>query len=496
MTFQLRNYQIDAINELRTGIASGAQAQLLMAPTGAGKTAIAAAIKQGAFAKGKRAVFIVDSLELVDQAAETFTRHGLPCGVIQGRHDLTNYAHPIQVATIQTLRHRWQEMPESLKFDLVVIDEAHVLHKAHKDLIDECKAKNVPVIGLSATPFRDGLGQVFERLVTTITTADLIAQGYLSPFKAYAPFIPNLKGIKTNANGDWQEDALAEYMGDAKIVGDVIGNWLKLAENRQTIVFASNVAHSKLLTHEFNKCGIPAAHIDGYERDPIARKQIIDDYRSGIIKVLCNVAVLTKGFDAPETSCVVLARPTKSLMLHIQMLGRGLRTANGKQDCIIIDHAGNCLRNGLPDSPLPQTLDDGKLKNSRDRKNREPGEKVEKPCAKCSFISASHVCPKCGFKPERREDVEIKDGVLYELQKEDAPTEKFTPERKRQIYAEMLWYAKSKGYSLGWAYHKCKEYCGSAPRDTKQIAAIQPSDNTMRIIQHLNIKAAKRRVAA
>jgi len=496
MTFILRDYQIQAINELRTGISQGAQAQLLMAPTGAGKTAIAAAIKQGAFAKGKRAVFIVDSLELVDQAAETFTRHGLPCGVIQGHHELTNYAHPIQVATIQTLRHRWQEMPESLKFDLVVIDEAHVLHKAHRDLIDECKAKNVPVIGLSATPFRDGLGQVFERLVTTITTADLIAQGYLSPYIAYAPFIPNLKGIKTTASGDYQEDALAEYMGDAKIVGDVIGNWLKLAENRQTIVFASNVAHSKLLAHEFNKCGIVAAHIDGYERDPIARKKIIDDYRAGRVKVLCNVAVLTKGFDAPETSCVVLARPTKSLMLHIQMLGRGLRTAGGKQNCIIIDHAGNCLRNGLPDTPLPNTLDDGKLKNSRDRKTREAGEKVEKACASCGFISASHICPSCGFKPERREDVEIKDGVLYELTKEEIPTERFTPEIKRQIYAEFLFYAKSKGYSPGWAYHKVREYCGSAPRDTKQIKPCQPSSDTMRIIQHLNIKAAKGRKAA
>jgi superfamily II DNA or RNA helicase len=496
MTFKLRDYQQEAINELRRGIAAGYQTQLLMAPTGAGKTAISAVIKQGAYQKGKRAVFIVDSLELVNQAAATFEAQGLPCGVIQGNHEMTNYSHPIQVATIQTLRHRWQQMPEALKFDLVVIDEAHVLHKAHLELIEECREKKVPVIGLSATPFRDGLGKVFDRLVVTITTGDLIQQGYLSPYRVYAPFIPELKGVKTTSNGDWQEDALAEYMGDAKIVGDVIGNWLKLAEGRQTIVFATNVAHSKLLVHEFQRCGINAAHIDGYERDPIARKQIIDDFRAGKITVLCNVAVLTKGFDAPETSCVVLARPTKSLMLHIQMLGRGLRTAENKTDCLIIDHAGNCLRNGLPDSDLPQELDDGTIKNRNDRKQREPGEKTERACVSCGFVSCAHTCPSCGFKPERREDVEVRDGILYELQKEDVPSEKFSPEQKAALYAELLGYARAHGMKDGWAWYKCKEYTGSTPRNTKQIAARQPSEATMRVIKHLQIKQAKSRRAA
>lgn len=495
MTLQLRDYQLNAINELRSGIARGINAQLLMASTGSGKTALSAAIKQGAFNKGKRSLFVVDSLELVDQAVETFERFDLPVGVIQGQHMMTDYSQPIQVATIQTLKSRWEQMPESLKFDLVIIDECHVLHTAHIKLMKECKEKGVPVIGLSATPFRDNLGEHFQRMVVATTTADLIAKGYLSPYRAYAPFIPNLKGVKTKANGDYQEDAVAEYMGDSKIVGDIITHWFKLGENRQTIVFAANVAHSKLITEQFRNAGVNAAHVDGYT-DIAERQQIIKQYRQGKIKVLSSVAVLTKGFDAPETSCVVIARPTKSLMLHIQMLGRGLRTANGKDNCIFIDHAGNLLRNGLPDDELPDTLHYGKEKNERDRKKKEQGEKVAKACSSCGYLSTFHVCPSCGFKPELRKDVEVKNGELYEITKSDVKPTKMTTEEKTDLYAQFLYHAKLKGYSPGWAYHKCKEYCGSAPRNTKGVRPKPPTPKTTGIIHHLNIKAAKGRKAA
>ncbi|MBA4898708.1 DEAD/DEAH box helicase family protein [Pseudomonas aeruginosa] len=329
----LRPYQDKALNELRRGIRDGILVQMLMAPTGAGKTTIASAMKQGACAKGKRAFFIVDSLELVDQAATRFYEDGLEVGVIQGDHSWTDYSKPIQVCTIQTLRSRWQGLPDYLKPDLVVIDEAHVLHKMHKEIIEECVERKIPVIGLSATPFRKGLGRVFGRLVVSATLAELTDQGFLVPAHCYAPSIPDLKGIKTSADGDWADDALAEVMGGAKIMGDVVTNWLQLAKGRQTVVFGCNVAHSRELARQFTEAGILAAHVDGY-MDELERAKIIKNYRHGSIRVLCNVAVLTKGFDAPETSCVVLARPTKSLMMHYQMMGRGLRTADGKKDCL------------------------------------------------------------------------------------------------------------------------------------------------------------------
>lgn len=496
MTQQLRQYQTQALTELRQGIRSGAKAQLLMAPTGSGKTTIASAIKLGACAKGKKAFFIVDSLELVDQAARRFLEDGMWVGVIQGDHIMTDYAAPVQVATIQTLKRRWNQMPDSVRPDLLIIDEAHVLHQAHEDIIKWCKDNGVPVIGLSATPFRKGLGKIFDRLVVTITTAELMEAGYLCPARCYAPNIPDLKGVKTNSSGDWDAEAVAEIMGDNGLMGDVVEQWLKLAEGRQTIVFGSNVAHSRALCDRFRQVGIEAAHIDGYDSDKQGRTDTINAFRRGEIQVLCNVAVLTKGFDAPETGCVVLARPTKSLMLHIQMIGRGLRTADGKSDCIIIDHAGNCLLNGLPDASLPQELHDGESGRNLDRKEREQKDPVEKPCGSCGFVSTKHVCPSCGFKPEVRQDVEVVEGELYEITKDNAPKEKWSTEELASLYAELKGYARAKGYNPGWAFHKCREYAGRAPRNTNQIGPAAPSQQTLNIVKHLTIKAAKRRAAA
>lgn len=494
MTQALRPYQHHALNALRQGIKDGVKAQVLMLATGGGKTTVASAIKAGAVAKGNRAYFIVDSLELVDQAARRFMEDGMEVGVIQGNHPMTDYSKPVQVATIQTLRHRWPELAEKLKPSVVVIDECHVLYQSHEEIIAECKEKGIPVIGLSATPFRAGLGKVFDALVVGATTADLTSQGYLVPATCYAPHVPDLKGVKTNSSGDWADDALAEVMGEATLLGDVVDQWLKLAEGRQTLVFGTNVAHSRALCDAFLLRGIKAAHIDGYERDPEARTGVVNAFRRGEIQVLCNVGVLTKGFDAPETSCVVLARPTKSMMLHYQMLGRGLRPAPGKTDCIVIDHAGNCIRNGTPAEDLPAKLDDGKNARNLDRKEREPNEPVNKPCSSCGYVSTKHVCPSCGFKPEARKDVEVKDGELYEIQ--SGARKEWTPAKLTEFYAELLGYCRLKGFSSGWAYHKCREYVGRAPRNTRQIAAAHPSDETMRIIKHINIKNAKRRAAA
>jgi superfamily II DNA or RNA helicase len=208
--------------------------------------------------------------------------------------------------------------------------------------------------------------------------------------------------------------------------------------------------------------------------------------------VLCNVAILGKGFDAPEVSCVVLARPTKSLMLHIQMIGRGLRTSEGKDDCLILDHAGNVLRNGLPTDDLPTELDDGTLGHNLDRRQRDKSEPVESACGACGHVSTKHVCPACGFKPEFRKGVEVRDGELFEV---TVSAGKWTPDARQALYAELLGYARTKGYARGWAWHKCKEHTGAAPKDTKSIPAREPSQKTLGIIKHIQIRNAKRRAA-
>lgn len=490
----LRPYQQSALDSLRQGIASKHLAQLLMLPTGAGKTTVASAMFQGAMKKGKRVLFIVDTIELIDQTVRRFTEDGMEIGVIQGQHEMTDYSKPVQIATIQTLRNRWEQMAQWMAFDLVVIDEAHVIHSQHRDIIEHCLENRIPVIGLSATPFRKGMGKIFDSMVVGTSVTDLTDNGYLVPATCYAPHIPNLKGVKTTSDGDWQEDALAEYMGQAAIVGGVVEKWLQIGEDRQTLVFGANRAHANLLCAEFKERGVVADYVDG-RTDKEEREAIIQAYRDGRIKVLCNVGVLTKGFDAPETSCVVIARPTKSLMMHIQIIGRGLRPAPGKQDCIVIDHAGNCIRNGLPTEPLPTELHDGAVGSTNpDRRQREEKEREPKECPSCGALKSAHVCPKCGFKPEVREDVESRDGDLVEIG--SGKKKEWTPAKKAEFYAELLGYAQVKGYRPGWAYMKCREFVGSTPRNTREIPAKHPSDATMRIIQHLNIRAAKRRASA
>lgn len=484
----LRPYQRTALDKLRLGIKQGSKAQVLMMATGGGKTTVASEIAQGARRKGRRTYFVVDSLELVDQAVERFSQDGLDVGVIQGDHILTDYSRPVQVCTIQTLRNRWDQIAETLRPDVIIIDECHVTHQTHIKMIEHAAGKKIPVIGLSATPFRKGLGKIYDSMVVGATTAELIEQGYLCKANFYAPYVPDMKGVKTT-NGDWQADALGDLMGDSKIVGDVVEHWLKHASERRTLVFAANVAHSRLLCDRFKQSGVNAEHIDGYG-DTSDRAEIVRKFRRGEIQVLVNCAVLIKGFDAPEVDCLVIARPTKSLMLHIQMLGRGLRIADGKDHLLVLDHAGNVLRNGLPTDELPDTLDTGKGDNP-DRKTRDKDEPVPKACIKCGHVSTKHKCPKCEFAPESRKDVEVRDGELYELG--DTAPQKFSTAEVQNFYAELLGYAMQKRFKPGWAYHKCKSFAGRAPRNTREIKPKQPSEQTLNRIKHMNIKAAKRK---
>ena len=337
------------------------------------------------------------------------------------------------------------------------------------------------------------MGKVFDRLVVTATQRTLMDDGYLVRALCYAPDVPDLTGVKSSG-GDWADDALAEVMGDAKLVGNVVSTWQRLAEGRQTIVFGCNVAHSRELARQFTVAGVRAAHVDGYT-DLAERIQIIEAFRAGRITVICNVAVLTKGFDAPETSCVVLARPTKSLMMHYQMMGRGLRIADGKTNCLIIDHAGNCLRNGLPEDDLPAELDEGKGENPDRKKTKdEKKEREDRPCTKCGFVFSTSRCPACGFQPLPHEDVEWVAGKLVPLTESKKP-KKVSTDQRQDIYAQLLGYARATGKKDGWAYHKCREYTGAAPRDTKGISAKTPGPEVAGWIKHKNIAYAKRNEA-
>ena len=492
MPRQLRPYQTEQINEIRAAVKRGNRALVCSSPTGSGKTTLASVIASLTVHANNRLFFIVDTIELIDQTVERFEADGMIVGVMQADHPKTNIAAPVQVCSIQTLRSRWTGIPESYLPDVVIIDECHVIHRQHETIIKWAKERGIVVLGLSATPYRDGLGKLFNLMIQTVTVPELIEMGFLSEFVTYAPSVPSLKGVKTQG-GDYAVAELEKVMGNAAIMGDIVKHWFKYALNRQTLAFCPTRANSRALVELFKAAGVSAAHIDG-ETDRAERTEIIRAYRAGEIQVLCNVAVLTKGFDAPETSCVILARPTKSLALHIQICGRGLRTAAGKDHCIFLDHSGNMIRLGLPDQELPTTLDAGDIKRSESTRK----EKALIPCEFCHHLTNKVVCPKCGearqprFFGERKEQIEAVEGELFYLPTVKAPQEpKYSDSRIRELQAMALFHGQLRGYARGWEKHFMREVTGQCV--SERLAPLQPDKGALNLFKHWQIKRAKER---
>lgn len=473
MTYTLRPHQSHAIGLLRNSFGTGHKRPMLQAPTGAGKTLIAVDIIKSALDKGKHVLFVVDRIQLIDQTSEVFDKWGLDHGVIQSDHWRINQL-PLQLASAQTITRR--KLKPFVSF--IIVDEAHSVYKSFTELLLGEWAR-VPVVGLSATPFTKGLGKIYDDLIVVETTQGLINSGHLSDFVAYGPDGPDLNGIKTQA-GDYNQKQLGEAVNKPKIVGDVVSTWLRLGENRQTLCFAVNVAHSKSIIDEFRANGVAAEHFDAFT-EPDERKDILARFESGETKILSNVGITTKGFDSPGTSCLILARPTKSLMLYIQMVGRVLRSADGKKDAIILDHGSNVERLGFPTDQLPEYLCNGDKQDAKSR-DAEKKEKLPTACEKCFHLSTSFVCPKCGHVPEVMPGVEAEAGTLKKLAKNTSASD------KARWYGMLKGFARERGYKDGWSYHKYHEKFGVYPTKTRITAAIKPDKEVRNWILHLQIK--------
>jgi DNA repair protein RadD len=283
MKRDLRPHQSRAIEMLRQALGAGKRRPVLQAPTGFGKTRLAAAIIEGALAKDKRVIFTVPALSLVDQTVEAFWNDGVrDIGVIQGCHVMTDWSRPVQVASVQTLQRR--QIPQA---DVVIIDECHRWFDFYSNWMMDPAWQNRPFIGLSATPWTRGLGRYFDDLIIAATTQDLIAAGYLSPFRVFAPSHPDLTEVRTVA-GDYHEGDLSAVMNDGTLVADVVDTWLRRAQNRSTFCFAVDRAHAKHLQQQFITAGVSAGYIDAYtpskEREDTHLK-----FQEGQIRIVCNV---------------------------------------------------------------------------------------------------------------------------------------------------------------------------------------------------------------
>lgn len=456
---QLHDYQASAITKVRHSLATGHKRPMLQLATGGGKTIIASDIVRSALEKGKRVCFTVPAISLIDQTVERFGQEGITdIGVIQADHPLTDSRAPVQVASVQTLSRRM--LPGT---DLVLVDEAHQMHKAVFTWMAQCP--NLPFIGLSATPWTRGLARHYDDLIVAATTADLIKREFLSPFRVFAPSHPDLSGVRTVA-GDYHEGDLESAMSEPKLTADIVSTWLEHGGNLPTLCFAVSRAHARKLQDEFTAAHIPCAYVDAYtERDE--RQKIGEAFASGLVKVVVNVGVLTTGIDW-DVRCIILARPTKSEMLYVQIIGRGLRTAEGKTDCLILDHSDTTLKLGFVDRIHHDALDEGRPGESRPRKQKEAPEKLPKECTSCHFVKPAgvHKCPECGFAPERREDVETAVGKLVQVNGGKAKADHAT---KQRFWSGLQWYRQQRGYAEGWASNKYKERFGVWPRGMLDI---------------------------
>ncbi len=476
---ELRPHQDRGLQLLRGGFAAGHRRQILVMPTGGGKTLTAASVALSAKAKGNVVLFIVDRIELASQAAETFERVGLTVSIMQGENTRIEPGHDVIVASIQTLARR--RLPEA---GLIVIDEVHILHRAHIALLDRWNA--LPAIGLTATPFAAGLGKHFTNLVVPTTIRELTEAEYLVPIVAYGPSSPDLDGIESRG-GDYAVGQLSTRMQQKSICGDLVDTWRRLGEGRQTIAFCVDIAHAKHVAALFVDSGIPAAHVDGY-MDSEERRDTIARFKAGEIRVLASVAVLSIGFDAPVASCAILARPTKSLTLHLQQVGRVLRPHPGKADALILDHSGNIERHGLPADIAIGQLDNG-TKTWNVRPTREP---MPRPCQKCHFMKPpkTHACPKCGFAPERQSEIEHVDGELIALTAASLSTS------NRRLYQEFLGAALHFGKRPGWAFFLYQAKTGDKPAwGWRNLEPVEPSPETLRYAKSQMIRFSKRRAA-
>jgi superfamily II DNA or RNA helicase len=491
MTFdideRLRDYQRDGLDSLREGIKQGHRAQLLYAPTGAGKTEIAIALMEYSRRMGRRSAMIMDRIVLCNQTSTRLDSYGIEHGVLQASHWRYRPAERIQVCSAQTLEKR-KSFPG---LDLLIVDEAHQIRKATAKFIDA--HPSIKVIGLSATPFTKGLGNVFTNVVNTVTTKDLVDTGMLVPLKVFIAREIDMSGAKKIA-GEWS-DAEATERG-IKITGDVVNEWIKKTHEiygraRKTIVFAASVAHGADLASKFNEAGynfVPISYMDTDEY----KKEVFEDFAKPDTRIngLIAVDILTKGFDVPDVCIGISARPfSKSLSSHIQQMGRVMRMHPSKDFAVWIDHGGNYVR-FREDWDSIYAEGAGDLDDGREKPKKEPTVK-EKEAAKCprcgSIWGNSDICSHCGFKRERRGNIIEKVGELVELEGKTV-----SKVDKQTFYSELLYMVKNRGYKDGWAAWKYKEKFGVFPRALEKTERI-PSMQTLNWLKSKAIAFAKRK---
>ena len=411
-------HQEKFIYELRLALNKN-RCVLGQAATGFGKTQVGAFMVKSCIEKKKRVFFMVHRRELIEQTSKTFQRIGIDHGFIQAGRPLD----PLLLAQVVSIDTLVRRLDETKPPDFLIVDECHHLGAAGWTKVHEWAEKaGAYIVGLSATPWRldrKGLDRFFVEMVQGPTVKWLIENNYLSRYRIFAPSAPNLENMKL-VGGDYDKSALEQVMDDKILYGCAVDNWLKIADGKKTIAFCPSVKVSENLAASFREIGTPCEHLDGGTNKG-RRQQVIKDFADGKIQIISNVGLFGEGFDLSAIAgrdvpieAVILYRPTMSLSLHLQQIGRALRPK--LEPAIVLDHAGNCVRHGFPDDDFKWTL------KARKKKKKSAGASEDiYQCPECFHVHPpAPACPECGYVYEKqlRAGPEVVDGDLKELTKE------------------------------------------------------------------------------
>lgn len=521
MSAKPRPYQDELHGEVVAAIRRGKKRILVCLPTGGGKTFVGTRFMLGAERKGNHSIFLVPRRELAYQAAGRLRTFDVEPGIIMAGEPL-NSLRLSQVASFDTLHARAikRDVLKLPPAKVVIPDEAHLSVAETKEAIIRAFGDDAITIGLTATPARpDGkpLGQLYDELIVGWPVSRMVEEGYLVGTQYFAPSTPDLKALKTSkVTGDYTDASAEKEMLKPKIVGDVVENWLRLANGQSTVVFCVTRKHARFVTEAFVKNGVRAEYVDGETREE-DRKAIFARVDSGETTVLVNVFVASYGLDIPRLAVCVLARPTKSLVLYLQMCGRVLRPIyagwaspemleessdirlaaiadGGKPYSMVIDHAGAVQRHGFLDEPIPWTLEgDESISDIRERQRNERKEPKEITCPKCKrTFKGTRFCPTCGFElVAPGEQVPYHKADLQEVVRDGNRANQKTPiEEKARFYAEAKGYAAEKRYNAKYADSLYRDKFGVWPNDARvrDAAPLPPSDFIKGFIKHKAIK--------
>ncbi len=442
---QLRDYQQVLVDNVRQSYLNGSKAPCIVLGCGGGKTVVFAYMAQQSQEKGNTVWFLVHRRELLQQTIDTFDRFGIE-------------RKNIHIAMVGTVSRNLSKYP---KPDFIIFDECHFsAAKTWRKIIDAFP--NAKLAGLTATPTRldnKPLGDIYDDLVEGESIKNLINRNFLSPYKYYAPNVADMTSLK-KIRGDFDTKKATELLTTKAVFGDVIKHYKKYANGKQSICYCASIKHSELMAEQFKKHGVNAVHFDG-NTPTKEREQIIKDFREGKITILCNVDLISVGFDCPDVDCCILLRPTDSTALYIQQACRALRYKKGKT-AIILDHVNNYERHGLPDDDRNWSLDS---KYEKPKRFQEDGTLKVKQCENCFgvFKAGTNICPHCGHVVElvKEELKNIKEIELEEIKrKKKEEAEKIvldfrSPDECTSL-AELQAYGRNMGYKNGWAWFQAK----------------------------------------